>query len=207
MPRLPKELREKYIELKAPIRQRLEEFKAVPEEKYFYELCYCVCTPQSKAQNALTVQKKLEKKDFFHRDFNPTDILRNPEHYIRFHNQKAERLQNAKKLFPDISKVIKSDITAHEKRDWLAENFKGFGMKESSHFLRNIGFEGLAILDRHILSHLVLCGVIPEMPKSINAKRYRQIEKLCIEFSQSISIPVDELDLLFWSSVTGVILK
>ena len=40
-----------------------------------------------------------------------------------------------------------------ERRDFFALNkdIKGLGFKEASHFLRNVGFRGYAILDKHIL--------------------------------------------------------
>lgn len=204
---LPENIHEKYIELKEPIRNRLEHFKNTPEKGYFYELCYCICTPQTKAASALIVQSKLEDIDFFNQDINPVNILREPAHYIRFHNEKSKRLVDAKNLFPDIIKIIHSEIGNIEKRDWLARNFKGIGMKESSHFLRNIGFTGLTILDRHIFKHLKLCEVIEDIPKSINFNKYKQIEHLFLQFSEEIGIPIDELDLLFWSYETGSILK
>lgn len=204
---LPAFLLQEYQILKLAIRRRLSDFKIVPEDKYFYELCYCICTPQSKAANALKVQKKLEDADFINNNFNPADILRTPSHYIRFHNQKAKRLMQAKLIFPEIMKILKSDLTAEEKRNRLAADLKGFGMKESSHFLRNIGFESLAILDRHILKHLKICRVINEIPKSLNKKKYLEIEKLYRDFSAKINIPIDELDLLFWSYETKEILK
>jgi len=81
-------------------------------------------------------------------------------------------------------------------------------MKEASHFLRNIGLgKDLAILDRHILKNLKEYGVINEIPKSITKKVYIAIEDKMREFSKRINIPMDELDLLFWSKETGIIFK
>jgi N-glycosylase/DNA lyase len=37
------------------------------------------------------------------------------------------------------------------KREKVAELIKGIGYKEASHFLRNIGYRNLAIIDRHYL--------------------------------------------------------
>ncbi|MCP8310628.1 MAG: hypothetical protein L6N94_03925, partial [Candidatus Methylarchaceae archaeon HK01M] len=89
-----------------------------------------------------------------------------------------------------------------------AENVMGMGMKEASHFLRNIGLgEGLAILDRHILKNLRDYDVINQIPKSITKKVYIDIEDKMREFSKRIDIPMDELDLLFWSEETGMIFK
>ncbi len=94
-----------------------------------------------------------------------------------------------------------------ELREWLVKNIKGYGYKEASHFLRNIGFEELAILDRHVLKNLKNYGVIEEVPKSLTPKKYKEIEEKMRRFSKSVDIPISHLDLLFWSNETGEIFK
>jgi thermostable 8-oxoguanine DNA glycosylase len=90
MKQLPIELKEHYLKNFKLIQQRLSEFASIPVENYFYELCYCICTPQSSARNAEKVEKKLIEMDFLNQDFNPVELLSNREHYIRFHNQKPK---------------------------------------------------------------------------------------------------------------------
>lgn len=204
---LPKDLKEKYTALESDIKNKLKEFSLIPESKYFYELCFCICTPQSKAESAFKVQSKLEKYNFLYNDVIVVDLLRNPKHYIRFHNQKSKRLIEAKNNWLKIESVLLSDLTSEEKRDWIFENVKGLGMKESAHYLRNIGHRGLAILDRHILKHLVQCGVYQEIPNISNKKRYNEVAFRFKDFSDQVGIDMDELDLLFWSYEAGLILK
>lgn len=200
-------LENSYKKLKKEIVKRLEDFSKVTENEYFYELCFCICTPQSKAINAIKVQSILMEKDFYNKPFNTSEILRNPNHYIRFHNQKANRLLDVQKQFNEILQTLTSGISPYEKRIWLVEKVKGFGMKESSHFLRNIGCRGLAILDRHVLKHLVLCSVFEEIPKITSIKQYLGAEQNFKEYAEKVGISIDELDLLFWSNETGEILK
>jgi N-glycosylase/DNA lyase len=84
----------------------------------------------------------------------------------------------------------------------------GFGFKEASHFLRNIGFGGdLAILDTHILKNMVKYGIIKSLPKNISAAGYLILEDKFRVFSKKVNIPMGELDLLLWSAETGEILK
>ena len=132
---------------------------------------------------------------------------------VRFKNQKAEYIVEAKKLFLINNKIsIKPKIehinSVLNKREWLVKNVKGMGYKESSHFLRNIGFgEEIAILDRHILKNLKLFGVIKVIPKTLSAKKYSEIEKKMINFSKQIKIPLKHLDLVLWYRDTGEIFK
>lgn len=203
----PEYVRDFYTQRKELIQQRLNEFRVVPPTEYFYELCYCICTPQSKAVNAWQVVDKLKEADFAATAFDPTPLLRNPAHYIRFHNNKATSLLQLQKNYAHIHTLLIADIPAEEKREWLVNNVRGIGRKEASHFLRNIGYRGIAIIDRHILKHLVRCGVIEDASFPSSKKKYQSIEQRWKQFAHDICIPLDELDLLFWSLETGEILK
>ncbi len=204
---LPDEMRRHFTGSRDAIRARLEAFGAVPQSLYFYELCYCLCTPQSSARNAESAVQALIEQNFFVTPFNPESLLRRGSSYIRFHKTKAKRLLRAREQFPEIEREILSHTTNLQKRDWLVENVDGMSLKEASHFLRNIGFRELAILDRHILKHLMRCGVIRARPNTLTAKRYLSIERKFKRFAAAVDIPMDELDLLFWSAETGEILK
>jgi N-glycosylase/DNA lyase len=196
-----------YNQKKTLIEQRLKEFINVPEEEYFYELCFCICTPQSSARNVLQVVNKLKKNNFFDMQFNPVDILSSKEHYVRFHNTKSKRLLDLKQIFPQILEVLRSKTSNTFKRLKILNIVKGIGMKEASHFMRNIGYRNLAILDRHILKNLTILNIFQEIPKVGTIKKYLEVEQKFQEFSKKINIPMDDLDLLFWSMETGEILK
>jgi N-glycosylase/DNA lyase len=94
-------------------------------------------------------------------------------------------------------------------RNYIATNksFKGLGMKASSHFLRNIGYNSLAILDFHILDIMREHKLIKFSLKSLNIKRYLCIEKILKDFSQEIKIDLARLDLILWYIKTGTVIK
>jgi N-glycosylase/DNA lyase len=186
-----------YEKKKYEIIKRLEEFKE--NKDYFYELCFCLLTPQTKARNADTVIKRLKALDFKNKNFDPVNYLTG----IRFHENKARYLLELKNKFDDIP----FNLNSIELREYLVKNIKGLGYKESSHYLRNIGHKNLAILDRHILSNLKYFGVINDIPVSLSKKQYLEIENKFQEFSKKVNISIDHLDLLFWSMKTGEIFK
>lgn len=204
---LPEYFREKYEILKTAINEKLDEFNNIRADMYFYEMCYCLLTPQTKASSAYKVQKRLEELDFKNRNIDVDYLLANPEHYIRFHNQKSDRLHKLKTVFPEVLVLLKNDIPPRTKRDLIADVVNGYGLKESSHFLRNIGYRNVAILDRHILKHLFSCDVIDDIPKNLNKAKYHEIEQKFDDFANYVGISIDELDILFWSYETGEILK
>ena len=95
------------------------------------------------------------------------------------------------------------------RRDWLVKEkrIKGLGYKEASHYLRNIGLKGYAILDKHILRSLAELGIIDD-PKPPNTRtRYLAIEQKLKQLAEMTGIDFDELDLVLWSMKTGEILK
>ena len=98
---------------------------------------------------------------------------------------------------------------AHERRDWLAREprIKGLGYKEASHYLRNVGFRGYAILDKHILRSLHELGVVDSPLPPSTRRRYLEVEETLRRFAERINIDFDELDLILWSMKTGEVLK
>jgi N-glycosylase/DNA lyase len=208
MKELPEPWQSVYNERQSAIRERLQDFANIPPAHYFYELAFCILTPQSSAKNAEAVISELIRDNFYARGFDPTTYLRDARHYIRFHNVKSKRLLEVRERFDTILPYLtNTSLAAQEKRELLLANIKGVGMKETSHFLRNIGVRGLAILDRHILKHLLRLRVIPKIPTSLTTKRYLEIEKKWKRYAEQVQISMDELDLLFWSMETGEIRK
>ena len=195
------ELLQHYKNRKKEIKQRLKDFKN--QKDHFYELCFCLLTPQSNAFKCNECIQILKNKDFLGRSFDIKPILRK---YTRFYKIKSKYLIEIRNNKNNILKELNSIKNPNEKRDFLVENVKGLGLKEASHFLRNIGNRNLAILDRHILKNLEKLNIIKEIPKNLN-KHYFEIEKKFMQFSKDINIDMDELDLLFWSMQTGKVFK
>jgi N-glycosylase/DNA lyase len=208
MRELPEPWASTYRERAQAIRARLQDFASVPREEYYYELAYCLLTPQSSARNADMTIAELKRDGFLETGFDPTPYLRDAKHYIRFHNVKSARLLKVRERWQNVEPLLIDRPEPRLLREIVLDAVPGFGMKEASHFLRNIGVFGLAILDRHIFKHLTHLGVIPEIPKNApTKKRYLEIEQAWHEFADEIKIPLDELDLLFWSMETGEIRK
>jgi N-glycosylase/DNA lyase len=96
-----------------------------------------------------------------------------------------------------------------ERRDWLAQEkrIKGLGYKEASHFLRNIGLKGHAILDKHVLRCLADLKVVETSRPPSTRTRYLEIEETLRGVARDVRIDFDELDLVLWSMKTGEVLK
>lgn len=200
-----KELRQAHEEKKSEINERLKEFEQIRENELndlFVELCFCLCTPMSKAERVIQVinldNKKLLLKD------DKKKIADALKGFARFHNNKAGYIVEAREKIKLLEKLPNKGLEA---RDFLVNNFKGLGLKEAAHFLRNIGYKNMAILDRHIINCLYGLKAIRSNSKPCSKKQYDKLAEKFEQFSQKTGISLDELDLLFWSSRTGKILK
>jgi N-glycosylase/DNA lyase len=206
----------KYYELKKDeIKKRLNEFKNLyiygDDTDIFMELCFCILTANTSAQMGINAIEKI--KDIVI-EGNVKEIENKLHGVYRFYKKRAEYIvQTREYIKNELDFSLKNRIDSlndhHERRDFFASNrhIKGIGYKEASHFLRNIGFKGYAILDKHILTSLHEFGFIDNIIKPTNKKRYLAIEEKMKEFSENIGIDMDELDLLLWSRKTGRILK
>jgi N-glycosylase/DNA lyase len=200
-----RELRQAHEEKKSEIRKRLKEFEQIRKNKLndlFVELCFCLCTPMSKAERVIQVINYDNKNLLLKSDKEKiADALKG---FARFHNNKARYIVEAREKIRLLENLPNEGLEA---RDFLIKNFKGLGLKEAAHFLRNIGYKNMAILDRHVINCLYGLKAIRSNSKPGSKKQYDLLAEKFEQFSQKTGIRLDELDLLFWSSRTGKILK
>jgi len=192
---------------KAIIQQRLNEFRAFKDksnEEWFSELCFCILTANSRAKTALAIQNELGPKGFINKKQSQlVETIKRNKH--RFHNNKAKYILEARK-YKDIKNFIEGKSET-EARAWIADNIKGLGYKEASHFLRNTGHFNLAILDRHIINLMFEHNLINSIPKPIKKSDYLSFEKEFIKLAKNLNVSPAELDLNMWYLKAGEVLK
>lgn len=194
-------------EVKNLVENKLKEFSSFKEREnddWFSELCFCILTANSRAETAIKIQNQIGARGFlFSPERNIADTIRMNKH--RFHNNKAKFIVAARK-FRNI-RLSLNDKSEIEMREFIVENVKGIGYKEASHFLRNVGFTNLAILDRHILNLMVENGYLKEKPKTLTKKIYLDIESKFNSIAKELGMSSAELDLYMWYLKTGKVLK
>lgn len=210
------ELKKEYRAKRPRIVKRLAEFRAVfdkGDRAIFEELCYCILTAGSSAKMGMRSVEAL--KDLVHAAGVKQLRQRARAHHARFWRLRPAYIVHTRECLRsacglELRRFIESFEDPSALRDYFAGNkdIKGLGYKEASHFLRNIGFRGYAILDKHILNSLREFGVIKSAVRPPSTRvQYLAIEKKFIGFSREIGIDMDHLDLLLWSRKTGEILK
>jgi len=189
------------------VKKRISEFKKLKSEtsrEIFKELCFCILCANYSAERSMKIQKEIDEGFLTLPESELAEKLKELGH--RFPKSRARYIILARKYVDSIKNIIGSFKDSKELREWLAKNILGIGLKEASHFLRNIGYTDLAILDFHILDLLAKYG-ISEKPKNLTKARYLQIEEKLREIARRVGLNMAELDLYLWYMETGKILK
>jgi N-glycosylase/DNA lyase len=204
-----------YASIRNEIEARLDEFHALwahgSDGELLRELCFCVCTPQTNAKRAWDAVNRLADAGLLESGASSAvaAVLRGSG--VRFHNNKAAYIEaNRRLFFPGTRSRIAGILSGgiKEARTSLTGQVAGWGLKEASHFLRNIGQGSeICILDRHILRQLVEYGVIAAMPSALPPKVYLETERAMIRFAQDEGVPVDALDLTLWFKAKGEVFR
>jgi len=189
------------------VKARLAEFRRCGRggsRILFKEMCFCILTANYTAERAMAIQEAVGGGFVTLTERRLADKLRKLGY--RFPNTRASYIAAARKHIKGLDGRIKSSCSGTELRDWLVKNVKGLGMKEASHFLRNVGFEDLAIIDFHIIDVLVRHRLI-RRPKTLTRSRYMEIEGVLRGLADELGMSLAELDLYLWHMETGKVLK
>ena len=197
--------------VKKMVEDRMNEFRQVHKQdtwKWYEELVYCLLTAYSsalmgqKCVDSLKVNEKLSSGSLD--DVKACLVLEGH----RFANVRSKYIFETRGIAPRIKSIIMSFNSSKEARVWLVKSVKGLGWKEASHYLRNVGYFDLAIIDRHIMRNMNEHGLIEEDgSKGLTKKKYMKYEEILRKVSKRLDMPLGELDLYLWYRKTGKILK
>ncbi len=194
-------------EIAETIEERMNEFEGLgnmDNSSIFKELCFCITTANFNAERSIKMQSEIDDGYCELPEDELVEKLREFGH--RFPNARAGYIVEAREHKDSVKENIEKFESEADLRHWLAKNVKGLGYKESSHFLRNIGFKNLAIIDFHIIDLLVRHGII-DRPKTLTPSRYMRIESVLAELADKTGLSLAELDLYLWYMETGKVLK
>ncbi|MGC2235908.1 MAG: N-glycosylase/DNA lyase [Pyrinomonadaceae bacterium] len=204
-----------HIERREEILKRLAEFDAVwqagTDERIWEEMVFCFFTGGCSARMGI---RSVEAVRPILLTGNHAELASALVGRHRYPNARAGYIVASREFLQEhcqmrLREKLESFENPLERRDWLVKEkgIKGLGYKEASHFLRNIGFKGYAILDKHILRSLAELKIIDD-PKPPNTRsRYLTVEEKLKNLSNRLEIDFDEMDLVLWSLKTGEILK
>ncbi|MEP6945991.1 MAG: N-glycosylase [Acidobacteriota bacterium] len=204
-----------HVERLAEIRGRLSEFESIgkhaSDERLWEEMVFCFFTGGCSARMGI---RSIEAVRHLLMDGDQPALARSLTGVHRYPNARSRYIVASRDFLTAhcgmrLRTLLHSFVCPQERRDWLVreKGIKGLGYKEASHYLRNIGFRGYAILDKHVLNSLAELKIIND-PKPPNSRsRYLTVEAKLKELTDALEIDFDELDLVLWSMKTGMILK
>jgi len=197
------------------IKQRLSEFETIWKEasdaKLWEEMVFCFFTGGCSAKMGL---RSIDAVRPLLGAGSQPELAQALSGVHRYPNARAHYVFASRSFLQEhcnleLRKKLESFDCHLGRRDWLVKEkgIKGLGYKEASHFLRNIGLKGYAILDKHVLKCLAELKII-DSPKPPNTRsQYLRVEESLRDLTERTKIDFDEMDLVLWSMKTGQILK
>jgi len=194
MPSLIKEIDALKSKIRHKIKNTLRSFRKninLNSEQKFLELCFCILVANTSLKETKRVWDRINRGFIYLPDNSLKRKLKKLGY--RFYNKRTNYIILARKFIKEIDIKLKNKNESNI-REGLVKNIKGIGWKEASHFLRNMGFQNFAILDRHILRILNSYKIFDGMP-SLSKKNYLEIERKLKRVANRLNISLAELDL------------
>ncbi|HXG74087.1 MAG TPA: hypothetical protein VNK44_04655 [Candidatus Nitrosotenuis sp.] len=210
-----------YHKLEKNYENRLDWARA-SEEQLWKELCFCILSGNVAFELAKSVVEVLTERGYldyrwmredrksrialFHEldkpNFDPRKKNGELRKYRYPRKRSAEIVSAAKTIYVDnssIKNVLSSSSSDIEARNFFVNQISGLGIKEASHFLRNIGFaDSLAIIDVHVLSFLKEFSLVDFDANSLTPQRYLRLEKTLRNFVDYHGLNLAIFDLAVW---------
>jgi N-glycosylase/DNA lyase len=177
------------------VKAKLAEFAKNAEldaDGKFVELCFCLLVANSNLEKTKAIWEKINEGFLYLDQKELSKKLK--MHGYRFYNVRAGFIAEARDKKDEIERNFRK-MDRNGLRHWLHDNIKGLGWKESSHFLRNMGFRDFGILDTHVVSFMHRHGLVKSIPKTLSSKKtYFELEEKLKGISKKLNISMAELD-------------
>ena len=195
-------------------------WKNMSEEDLLFEIAICIFSSQDIFEKAIAMAQKLKDNHIFSNiNYNEIEykikiILSNTLNYKknniiyyfkpRFKNRNSKLLTNTiKNIYGNkitIKTILSTSTNEKDARNKLINYICGFGPKQSSLYLRRIGFcDNLAILDSHIIDYLYLNYGFSINKNSLSKlDYYEKIEEKFHNLAKDLGYSIACVDLATW---------
>jgi len=192
-------------------------WKELTETKLLEELVLCLLSSSVKYEVAASYVEYFTEAGFFNSwllnvpnqeelyvIMNTPILVKSKYIRYRFPKQKSIQLYNLIANIYGQGSSIKQILNKSKDPKFIRENLveicSGIGNKQSSMFLRNIGFTNkLAILDTHLIDYLKTIQIIPSNFKLNTTKKYILVEDKYLDYAVSNNFDMSHLDSAIWS--------
>jgi len=195
--------------------ENIRKSRNLTERGVWQQLCFCLLSPVTRFEAVRACMRRLEAHRVLTRlAENPGGVrseqvrrlLAAPDSPCRFPGQKAIHLVQAGHFFygkapaSGVLGFLRSFPSSLDARRALVERVPGLGMKEASHFLRNVGRgTNLAVLDVHVRQFLVEMHLVDESTAFSNARAsYLKMEEALGSLAFNSGLDSGTMDLAIW---------
>jgi N-glycosylase/DNA lyase len=185
------------------------------ESQMWQQMCFCLLSPVTRFEAVRACMQRLEAHRVLNRlAENPRSVrseeirrlLSAQDQPCRFPGQKADRLLQAGYFFyekapaPGVRGFLRGFPKSLDARKALVDKVPGLGMKEASHFLRNVGHgANLAVLDIHVRRFLAEMRLVGESIAFSNSRvSYLKMERTLLSLAFNSGLEIGALDLAIW---------
>jgi N-glycosylase/DNA lyase len=218
---VPQKILENYEMLSKDMTKK--DWRLIPEEEIWHELCFCILSANVRYELASSALRHLIKKnllavEWIKKEKRSNNIIKNElsePHFLplktngelrkyRYPRKRATQIVKAAKTIYSgkrtIKKILHESKSDIETRQFFVRKIAGLGIKEASHFLRNIGYShSLAIIDVHILSFLQRLRLVRfDKKHTVTNKIYLTLERIMRHFAKFHNLVLSVLDLAIW---------
>lgn len=197
------------------------------EKQLWEELCICILSSNVPYDLALSAFYHLYENQFLDiekilSNSNPTKEI-SFELSRRIYKPKRKDGTYRKYRFPTVraSNIVKAAFALYHENDgltillknfnsekkarrFLVDNISGMGLKQASHFLRNIGFsKSLAIVDTHVISFLVEIGELSTRISTVTPAVYMKLENVLMNLCNNLELELSIFDMAIWKHMRG----
>jgi N-glycosylase/DNA lyase len=161
----------------------------------FLQLRWIIKTPNSKR----IIAKELSRPIYL-----PRKVDGSYRRY-RFPNIRAKNIFNAAKVISSdelwLTKLLANSKSEKQARCSLVASISGMGLKEASHFLRNIRYSNeLAIIDSHVISFLKEINVVAKRDiRTITPTIYLELEGTLQDICDKYNLNLSIFDMAIWN--------
>jgi len=197
-------------------------WKNLLEKDLWFELCFCILSSNVSFEQAKSatvhlnnkhflepywIMENLSSQDTIARELSKPICLPKKKNGLlrkyRFPNVRAKNIVSATNFIYSKKNGLKNTLHEFESesiaREFLVRNVSGLGLKEASHFLRNIGYaSSLAIIDVHIISFLkdlrLVSGSLP-----LTNQKYFEFEEKMQKLAEFYGLNLAIFDNAIWN--------
>ena len=185
------------------------------ERQHWAELICCLLSSQVPYESAVTATKIIKERKLLPCDNiecykqyeeNLSDLLKQPifdGRRYRFPALRAKQISNTGEEFAEkvttIKRLLNELADIHDTRKAIIEMVHGFGPKQTSMYLRNIGFTNkLAILDRHVVRFMHMVGLAERDVVPQTLSKYETLESHFTVYSRDLGFSPACVDYATW---------